>query len=44
MKMRVGMVAIPHIWWPPNEFQHLHLVEFDTKFTKFFFSKNYEVT
>ncbi len=40
--MRVGVVAIPPIWWPLNQFQHLHHVEFDVKFT--FFLKIYEVT
>ncbi len=36
------MVANPPMWWSPNEFQHLHHVEFDVKFT--FFLKIYEVT
>jgi hypothetical protein len=40
--MRVGMVVIPPIWWPPNRFQHLHHVEFDVKFT--FFLNIHEVT
>jgi hypothetical protein len=32
MKVHVGMVAIPPMWWPPHQFQHLHHVEFDVKF------------
>jgi hypothetical protein len=32
MKMHVGMVAIPPMWWPLGQFQHLHHVEFDVKF------------
>jgi hypothetical protein len=40
MKMHVGMVAIPPIWWALDQFQHLHHVEFDVKFT---FLKIYEV-
>jgi hypothetical protein len=35
MKVHVGMVVIPPMWWPPNQFQHLHLVEFDVKFIFF---------
>jgi hypothetical protein len=42
MKMRVGMVAIPSMWWPLDRFQHLHHVEFDVNFT--FFWKINEVT
>ncbi len=42
MKVHVGMVAIPPIWWPLNGFWHLQHVEFDVKFT--FFLKIYEVT
>jgi hypothetical protein len=42
MKVCVGMVAIPPIWWPQDQFRHLHHVEFDVKFI--FFLKIYEVT
>jgi hypothetical protein len=42
MKVRVGMVAIPPMWWPPYRFQHLYHVEFDVKFI--FFRKINEVT
>jgi len=42
MKMHVGMMAIPPSWWPLNQFQHLHNVEFDVSFT--FFLNIYEIT
>jgi hypothetical protein len=42
MKMHVGMMAIPPIWWWLNQFQHLHNVEFDVSFT--FFLNIYEIT
>jgi hypothetical protein len=42
MKMRVGVVVIPPIWRSLDQFQHLHHVEFDVKFT--FFFKFSEVT
>jgi hypothetical protein len=34
MKVHVGMMVIPPIWWPLDKFQHLHHVEFDIKFMK----------
>jgi hypothetical protein len=41
-KVCVGMVAIPPMWWPLDQFQHLHHVEFDVKFI--FFQKINEIT
>jgi hypothetical protein len=35
MKVRVGMVAILPMQWPPDRFRHLHHVEFDIKFIFF---------
>jgi hypothetical protein len=40
--MHVGMVPIPPMWWPIDQFWHLHHVEFDVNFT--FFWKINEVT
>jgi hypothetical protein len=40
--MRVGMVAIPPMWWPLDQFWQLHHVEFDVKFI--FFQKINEIT
>jgi hypothetical protein len=42
MKVPIGMVAIPLVWWSLDGFRNLHHVEFDVKFT--FFLKIYEVT
>jgi hypothetical protein len=42
VKVCVGMVAILPMWWPLDQFQHLHHVEFDVKFI--FFQKINEVT
>jgi hypothetical protein len=42
MKVCVSMVAIPPMWWPLNQFRHLHHVEFYVKFS--FFWKINEVT
>ncbi len=33
MKVRVGMVEVPLMWWPLDRFKHLHHVEFDVEFT-----------
>jgi hypothetical protein len=35
MKVCAGMVVIPPMWWPLDQFQHLHHVEFDVKFIFF---------
>jgi hypothetical protein len=35
MKVHVGMVVIPPIWWPLDGFQDLHHVEYGVKFTFF---------
>ncbi len=35
MKVHVGMVAIPSMWWPLDRFRHLHHVECDVQFILF---------
>jgi len=35
MTVRVGMVVILPMWWPLDQFWHLHHVEFDVKFIFF---------